>query len=153
MTATASHSKPVRLAGAALNAALARQWPRAERALQRLNAECDSHGLAVALIAWCDTLIDHATGGETDPQKVRMAAWNVDTGAIGGEVRPTVRWAMELVRARAADDQDGFEALLDELNAIGDGCARGEYVVDLLQSVALTISSLPRGYGRMGWSR
>lgn len=145
-----SHSKPVRLAAAALDAALAQQWPRAERALQRLNAECDRHGLATALIGWCDTLIVHTTGGDTDPGKVRMSAWNVDTGALGGEVRPTVRWAMELIQARASMDIDAFQAKLDELNAITDGFERGRYAVELLQSVALTINSLPRGYGRMG---
>lgn len=150
MTTTADHSKPVRLAAAALDAALASQWSRAERALQRLNAECDADGLATALIAWCDTLISHVTGGETGGQKVRMAAWNVDTGAVDGEVRPTVRWAMELIQARAALDLDAFEAKLAELNAISDGFERGKYAVELLQSVALTINSLPRGYGRMG---
>lgn len=145
-----THSKPIRLAAAALNAALDRQWPRAERALQRLNAECDSGGLADALIGWCDTLIAHVTDGDAGAQKVRMAAWNVDTGALGGEIRPTVRWAMELIQARAAMDLDAFRAKLDELNAIDDGFERGKYVVELLQSVALTISSTPRGYGRMG---
>ncbi|GLY21669.1 hypothetical protein [Micromonospora sp. NBRC 101691] len=150
MPATANHSKPVRLAAAALDAALARQWPRAERALQRLNAECDSEGLATALIGWCDTLIVHTTGGDTGSQTVRMAAWNVDTGVIDGEIRPTVRWAMELIQARAAKDLDAFQAKLDELNAIDDGFERGKYAVELLQSVALTISSTPRGYARMG---
>lgn len=149
-TITASHSKPVRLAAAALDAALARQWPRAERALQRLNAECDSGGLADALIAWCDTLIVHATGGDTGSHKVKMSAWDIDSGAVGGEIRPTVRWAMELIQARAAKDLDAFEAKLDELNAIDDGFERGKYAVELLQSVALTINSLPRGYARMG---
>lgn len=153
MTQPASHSKPVRLAAAALDAALAEKWPRAERALQRLNAECDSHGLATALIAWCDTLIDHTTGGQLEFQKTRIAAWNTDTGAVGGEVRPTVRWAMDLIQARAAGDLDAFQAKLDELNAIPDGFERGRYAVELLQSVALTINSLPRGYAEMGRAR
>lgn len=151
MTAPANqHSKPIRLAAAALDAALSSQWPRAERALQRLNAECDSDGLATALIGWCDTLIVHVTDGDTEAQRVRMAAWNVDTGALGGNIRPTVQWAMELIQARAAKDLDAFQAKLAELNAINDGFERGKYAVELLQSVALTISSTPRGYARMG---
>jgi hypothetical protein len=36
------------------------------------------------------------------------------------------------------------------VNQIEDGFERGRWVSELIQSVALTIRSLPRGYARMG---
>jgi len=146
------HSKPVRLAAQVLHAALDEEWPKAERALRRLQAECDSGGLGLALVAWCDAFAEHATGGPPEFGKVRMAPWNVDTGSVGGEVREPVRWAIALITARAQGDREAFVAGLDRLNQIEDGFERGRWVSELIQSVALTIRSLPRGYGRMGRS-
>jgi hypothetical protein len=39
---------------------------------------------------------------------------------------------------------------MDELNAIDDGFTRGRYVVQLVESVALVMRTLPYGYARMG---
>lgn len=145
------HSKPVRLAAAVLDAAVDQKWPTVQRTMQRLQAECDSAGLGLALVAWCDAFAQHATGGSTEFQKIRMVPWNVDSGAVGGEARESVRWAMDLLAARARGDREAFVAALDRLNR-HDGFERGRYVLELVESVALTIRSLPRGYARMGRS-
>lgn len=144
------HRKPVRLAGAVLSAAIDQKWPTVQRGLQRLNTECDANGLALALVAWCDTFAAHANGGTPEFGKVRMVEWCVDTGQVGVAPRETVRWATELIQARAQGDEAAFTALLDRLNSIGDGFERGRYVVELVESIALTMRSLPYGFGRMG---
>ena len=147
------HSKPVRLAHAVLLAAIDEKWPTAQRAIERLNAECGPEGLATALIAWCDAIAEHAQGGRPEFGRVNVLPWNTDTGGVGDEaLRPTVRWATRLVAARAKGDIEAFEALLAELNAINDGFERGRYATELVQSAALTIRSLPRGYANMGRS-
>jgi hypothetical protein len=144
------HSKPVRLATAALYATVDRQWATARHALERLNAECGPDGLGLALIAWCDTFAEHANGGPPEFQRVRMVVWNMDTGAVGEPACSPMRWATDLIRARAQGDRAAFVAGLAELDRIEDGFERGRYVFELVQSVALTIRSFPRGYGRMG---
>lgn len=147
---SAEHRKPVRLATDAYHAALAKDWPKVERVFARLNNECDSEGLATALIAWCDTFIDHVTGGE-DVGRFRLVGWNVDTGTVGEPgMRPSVVWAHRLISARAAMDVEAFQAALDELNAITEGFERGRYAGELLESIALSVNSLPRGYGQTG---
>jgi hypothetical protein len=142
------HSKAVRLATNAYHAALASDWRKAERALARLNEECAGPGLFTALQALCDTFINHATdGGEVG--RFRLVGWNVDTGAINeAEVRPSVTWSHRLIAARASMDLDAFNAVLQELNDINDGFERGRYVGELLQCVALTVNSVPRGYAK-----
>lgn len=145
------HRKPVRLAHTALSAALDRRWPAVQQALERLNAECGADGLALALVAWCDTFVEYANGGMPDEGvRVRFAAWNVDSGQVGTPERPTVQWATDLIAARAALDEDQFYAVLGRLNAIEDGYQRGRHVLELIESIALTMRSLPRGFARMG---
>lgn len=46
MPETTEHRKPVRLASAAFQAALAEKWDVAQRALQRISDECGEEGLA-----------------------------------------------------------------------------------------------------------
>ena len=153
MSAPAVHSKPVRLAHAALLACVDRDWPKAERFLQRLNAECPGPGLGDALVGWCDALAEHANDGPPEFGKVRIFEINQDTGAKLTELTPQQQWCNRLIVARAAGDRDAFVALLDELNAIGDGMERGTYAVCLVQAVAGTMRILPRGYARMGGAR
>lgn len=144
------HSKPVRLAAAALNAAVEDDWRRATDAVARLNRECPGPGLMVALVAWCDTFADHANGGMPEFSKVRIKAWNVKDGSTDGELPDRTRWAIELIKARAEGDEKEFNAVVQRLNDITDGYERGNYVSALLESIALTIRSLPRGFARMG---
>lgn len=145
------YSKPVRLAGVILAAAIAQDWPKAQRALERLNAECPGPGLGDALVAWCDTFAAHCTG-EDSPEfrPIQMLGWDTDSGHLGPEVPEQLRWGMRLIKARAAGDEPAFAALLDELNSVDDGFERGKHVSALVQSIALTMRSLPRGYARMG---
>lgn len=144
------HRKPVRLAQAALQQAVAGKWKAVEHTMQRLGTECHGEDLTLALVALCDTFAEHAEGCIPEFGKVRAVAWNTDTGEVGRPARESVQWATNLIQARASGDIEAFKALLGALNAMEDGFQRGRYVLELLESVALTIRSLPRGYARMG---
>jgi hypothetical protein len=147
---TAPHRKPVRLAAAVLDAAIDQDWPKTTRYIDRLNAECPGEGLTIALIAWCDTAAAHAEGGPPEFGRTRVASWDTGSGALVKDVDDYNRWARALVRARCEGDEQAFNALVGELNAVGDGWERGRYTSVLIQAVAAAIRSLPYGYARMG---
>lgn len=152
MTTNSQHSKPVRLAAVAYQAALAEKWETARDAVVRISNECGGTGLRTALIAWCDTYQDHATDGGASHASPRMSYINAATGELATE-KPAnmpdhVWWAGQLVAARAAMDHDRFQELIAAMPA--DGYAVGRYVFAVLQSVAFTVNGLPRGFARMG---
>ncbi len=148
------HSKPVRLAHAALAAAIDGKWRRAEELITRINTECAGPGLGDSLVAWCDAMQEHATDGDMSFQKIRTVTMAIETGEMDHEraKTPHMDWVRNLLTARSAGDRDTFVALLEELNSVGDGWERGRYVGQLVESVALSIRSLPRGYATMGRS-
>lgn len=146
-----AHSKPVRLAHAALFAAVDLKWRRCEELLARLNRECPGPGLGDALVAWCDAMQEHSTDGDMSFQKVRTIPMAIETGELDAAAGKTryLAWCGRIIAARAAGDRDGFVACMDELNAIPDGRERGRYVCMLVESVALTMRNLPRGYANL----
>lgn len=149
---TDEHSKPIRLAQAVLHAAVDRDWRKAERYMARLNAECAADGLGLALVAWCDALAEHANDGMPEFGKVHILDVDQDSGAaLTDDTRtPQIRWCNRLVAARAAGDKQAFGALLAELNTIDAGMERGRYASALIQAVAGTIRTYPRGYAKFG---
>jgi hypothetical protein len=146
--------KPTRLAGEVLRSAIDQDWRRCERYMARLNDECDSGGLGFALVAWCDALAEHAHDGMPKFGKVRVMDVDQDSGAaLTEDIRtPQIRWCNRLIAARAAGDKEAFSALLDDLNTVDDGHERGRYASALIQAVAGTIRTYPRGYALMGRS-
>jgi hypothetical protein len=147
------HSKPVRLAAAALTAGIDNDWPKASRYVQRINDECGPDSLPYALMGWCDTLAMHATDGQPIGRVGAVKGMAYETGALTDDVPPRVQWAQKVVKARAEMDQAAFTALVNELAHISDGNVRGSYVGAVLETAALSIRSLPRGYARMGSTR
>lgn len=147
-----AYSKPVRLAHAALLAAVDLKWRRCEELLARLNRECPGPGLGDALVAWCDAMQEHSTDGDMTFQQVRTIPMAIETGELDAEAgkTPYLAWCGRIIAARAAGDRAAFVACMDELNAIPDGRERGRYVCMLVESVALTMRNLPRGYAVMG---
>lgn len=149
---SAEHSKPVRLASTAFDAALAGAWPKAARAIVRINDECGGEGLGAALLAWIDAYVDHATDGAPTRARPRMAYINTETGALdredSGSLPDEVRWAGQLIGARAAMDEQRYVELLAELP--DEGFEIGERVLTVLRLVATTINGLPRGFATMG---
>ena len=147
---TPEHRKPVRLAMQALHHAVAQDWPKATRVVARLNAECGEDGLGDALVTWCEAFVQHAHGGAREFAPINMVRLNTDTGRLNEPVPPRVEWATDMIQARAQGDLDRFQAKLAQLNSIKDGYERGRWVSALIESVALSMRSFPRGYATMG---
>lgn len=145
------HRKSVRLASVAFHAAVASDWPKATRAVQRLSDECGGPGLYLALVAWCDAYSEHACDGESHGRIGRMNWINAETGGLDGADSPRlpepIRWAGNLVASRAALDEPRFNELINELPS--DGLKRGEYFAAVLNTIVTTINGLPRGFARM----
>lgn len=146
----AEHSKPRRLARAVLMAAVDNDWPKAQRAFERLAAECDEYGLGEAVLAWCSTVLAHVSGGTWDGTPIRVVPMAVETGALGGVLPPEKQWAMDLIQARGAAEPDEFERLLAVHSAIEDGFERGRWASALVEICAHTIRSVPSGIAMLG---
>jgi hypothetical protein len=150
------HRKHVRLAQAAFSDALASRWDSAVRHVRRLSDECGGEGVVVAMMAWCDTYVDHATDGQAShaaaAARVNVAYVNTYSGRLDQQGSPDVpgpvQWAGRMLAARAAMDEAAWTAMMDELPP--DGHVVGQHVLALLRAVARTVNGLPRGYARMG---
>lgn len=149
---TQPHSKPIRLAHAALFAGIDNQWSKASRYIQRINDECGPDSLPYALMTWCDAIAEHAMDGFPADRKIRVKGMEYETGAIVDEVPARIRWAQDVVKARGEMDEAAFTAAVDELGQIDDAKERGSYVGAVLEAAALSIRGLPRGYAVMGRS-
>jgi hypothetical protein len=149
---SAPHSKPVRLAAAAFQAALADKVDTASNCIQRINDECGGEGTYVALMAWIDAYADHATDGQPARGKSRIAFIREDTGQLDREdsdrVPAEIHWAGRLIAARASLDETRFNDLIKEMPT--DGAEIGQYVGAVLLTITRTINGLPRGFARMG---
>lgn len=146
----AEHSKPVRLASAVLMAAVDNNWPKSQRAFERLANECDEYGLGEALMAWCSIVISHVCGGQWDGKPIRVIPMAIETGALGGELPPEKQWAMDLIQARGQETPDEFRRLVEMHSAIEDGYERGRWASALVEIAAHTIRSVPSGIAQLG---
>jgi hypothetical protein len=131
-------------------AAVDYDWPKSQRAFERLANECDEFGLGEALMAWTGTVIAHVSGGTWDGTPLRVVPMAIETGELGGELEPAKQWAMDLIRARAASGPDEFARLLAVHSAIEDGFERGRWASALVEICAHTIRSVPSGIARLG---
>lgn len=125
----------------ALQAALSGDWPAAYRLISATGRECGGPGVCRALIAWADTMIRYTAGGPAeDGQQVHLAFMQAETGRVHGadEAPPAVRWAGQLIAARAARDEQAWHALVDALPA--DGNVVGDHVAAVLQVVTATLT-------------
>jgi len=150
------HSKPVRLAAAAFQAGLAGKWRAAERAVQRIGDECGEEGVNTAMLAWCDTLIAHASGeAGMAPRRIGIQFWHGETGELDApgsqRVPAETQWAARLLQARAAMDQGAWIAACEDLPE--DRLAIGQHVWAVLQLTVWQVNGLPSGYTRMGVGR
>lgn len=134
----------------ALHAAMREDWDAASAAMTSLSAETGSDGVLWAVLRFCDTIIGRQLAmqglpGDAWDGGVRMSWLNTDTGAVGhaGQVPDSVRWAGQLVAAKAAQDEATFRALIATMP--DDDRGRGRYVGALLQSAAITANMARAG--------
>jgi hypothetical protein len=131
------------LAACALRDARAGDYAAASRQVRELNAEYGSAGTMIAIAGWCDTLAAHC--GISENSGPLALGWkDAETGRVhlGAEGVPDrVRWAGQLIIARAALDKPMFDALISSLP--DDKAAVGSYVGAVLETVAVTMNGLP----------
>lgn len=123
--------------GTAFQAGLAGDWPLAQMTVQELGTRHGGDAVAAAALAWIDEALAASTGGRRPAPHVKVEFLNVDTGQVGGEVKPEVVWASRLATARLADDEAGFGAVLDELP--DDPAAVGRHFGAVLTCTVLTV--------------
>jgi len=135
------------LAAYALRDARAGDYAAASRHVRELNAECGSTGAMIAVRGWCDTLAAHS--GVSENSGPLALGWkDAETGRVhlGTEGVPDrVRWAGQLIVARAALDKPMFDALIAALP--DDKAVIGSYVGAVLETVAITMNGLPAAAG------
>ncbi len=132
----------LKLAAAALWAAVAEDWTRANKAAQMIGDEFGGDGVVTAMIGWADTVIAQTPGLVGDGRPVRLAFQQLETGHIDYDaerVPDGVRWAGRLLTARAADDEDAFAALID---SVPDDVTFSRNVGCVLQMAALNLRAL-----------
>ena len=154
------NTKEYRLGNAAFQAALAGRWTAASRYVVRLSDECGGSGLHLALVAWCDTFLDHACDGPPPPDRFANppAYIRTDTGQLdasgSARVPERIQWAGRLIQARANDDEAGWVALIRDMP--NDGHEIGRYVSAVLEVTTRSINGLPRGFAleerRRAWA-
>jgi hypothetical protein len=131
------------LAAYALRDARAGDYAAARKHVSQLNAECGGVGTMIAVRGWCDTLAAHS--GVSENSGPLALGWkDAETGRIhlGTEGVPDrVRWAGQLIVARAALDKPMFDALIASLP--DDKAVVGSYVGAVLETVAVTMNGLP----------
>lgn len=135
---TKAERRALRLASDALRCAVAGDRERAFRVVERIGDECGGEGLALAMVGWSDTLIARVPNLTGKP--VRLAFMQADSGRVdenADDVPAEVRWSGRLLAARAADDRQTWNALIDALPE--DGEQVGHHVGCFLGMVALNI--------------
>lgn len=122
------NSKPRRLAGAALKAAMAKRPKQVHEYVNRIIAECHTEGLRIAILTWCHTINNHVT---IDDSWLTMGPAN-HLGELG-------TWAMRLARTtEPPGNKAAFRDMLVEFNA-ADQQQRSEYILTLVLLAATTI--------------
>jgi hypothetical protein len=76
--------------------------------MQEIQAEAGLVGVFTALAAWCDRFAEHARGPDGKPGPLGLDVEDDDP-------RPYVRWAVELLCARAGWDRPMWAALIEEM--------------------------------------
>jgi hypothetical protein len=130
--------RAVKIATIALHRAMADDLPGAADYVKRLSG----NDLLTAILGWIDTYIVGAHPGYTPGSADIAVAWlNLPTGDVetADEVSPSMRWAGRLIAARAADDEEGFMAVL---RSLAEGTELGDGVMALLHVVAASLNNL-----------
>jgi hypothetical protein len=144
-TVGVEHAKPIKLAKKALILAIEERTKDALQMVERIADEHGGHGVSVAMITWCELFIDHAAGGAT-----RRAGLKIEF--VNGDDPPVeLVWAERMILARLAMNQQEWDGTMEEVPT-DDPFGTGRHVIALLDTVAVTMQGLPRGYAWMGHS-
>ena len=132
------------LAWQALQAARKGDYAAASEIVRTLNADCGSTGAMFAICGWIDTLAAQS-GISEESGPLALGFRDADTGethAGTDGVPDRIRWAGQLIIARARLDKPMFDALIAALPP-DDKAVIGSYVGAVLETVATTMNGLP----------
>lgn len=106
------NSEAQRLGGAALAAYLTGHWNATAALVNAVRRNADWDGLYEMCTVWCDTVLTTIEGCEPGAP-VHLVWQEVRTGLVAhsDEVHPKIRWAGQILAARAAADDDSSRAL------------------------------------------
>jgi hypothetical protein len=149
-------AKAAAMGARAYHAAARGDWAEASKAMAVIGRQ-NPNVIALVLSAFCDTTIGiqrdmrglpPMEDGVPEDGPVRPAWVNADTGQLtmdADALPPAVRWAGQLIAARAALDFESFQALLTAMPT--DGFKRGEYANTLLMTCVSTAKLAARHGG------
>lgn len=133
----AEYQRAKKIASVALSRAMAGDLEDAAQYVARLNR---TPGLLVAIVGWIDTYIARVYPDHKRGERIAVA-WLYtpeDRLETADEVSDSMRWAGRLIAARAADDEDGFYAVL---HSAPQGSDLGDGIMALLHVVATGLGS------------
>lgn len=126
-----------KIATVALHLAMKEDFEEAANYVKRLSG---TEGLISAMLAWIDTLIAELYPEHKDgkPIAIRFLANETDEVGTADDVEWSKAWAGRLISYRAADDHDGFNAVL---RSVPQGRALGDGIMALLNLVATSLAN------------
>jgi hypothetical protein len=133
-----------------LRAALQDEWVDAYQLVEAL-AQRWPHHVPTLVQIWCDAYTMHACDGFT-PSALSYQKWtmfnpntreHVGLGALKTQA-PRVQWASNIIMARVGGDRERFQRLFDERP--DDPEEYGLYIATVLEAVAATMKTTPRGF-------
>lgn len=128
------------LAAGAFHAAQRRDLDEAANLTKQITEKHGPDCLPQVMLAWIDTTLK-AIGATTYDGPAALQFLNVDTGEETGnsnDLSPHTAWAARLINTRLADDEAGFNALLDAAMTTPRDWA--SHVLALLSCCAITTS-------------
>jgi hypothetical protein len=146
MTTGRPHTEPpqppphaVALASLALANARLGEYDAADKVIDQLQDLFGGIGMQVLIIGLADTMLAAHGGATPSPDVLVAPVWIDCCGNIGGadDVPPAIRWAGRFVAARAADDFDAAQALIQ---SCADDDEFSENLSALLHCVATTVN-------------
>lgn len=130
-------AKMAELAKTALDAQIWGRRAEANRAVQAIVDLPQENAIVGAALAWCDTAIQLVPGWKDAAGKTARVVLREETGLNDVPIPPGVTWAVDLIAARAADDQEAFSEIMYERCTTDDQFS--QCINDLLILVATNL--------------
>lgn len=126
-----------KIATIALHLAQKNDLEEAATYVSRLSGSDD---LIYAMCGWIDTFIATVYPEHRYGDGIALTFYALETGEAGtaDDVTPAKAWAGRLISYRAANDPEGFHAIL---HALPEGTALGDGVMALLAMVAMSLNN------------
>lgn len=122
-------------------------WQKAHVLLAEVYRDWGTIAVPSLIMFWSRAVADHAADGNPTGAVTVGPTWEVATGRMGGPMPDRARWAFAITLASINRDTATFVNLIEELNDL-TGEEAGRYIGTHLESAALQIRHMPRGYAK-----